>query len=112
MVIKELTIANNFVAGFTLDVTFVMLVEEAQQHESSKDLPSKAYTTGIFFKRGVIKTLLHRQSTRPRVIVLSLVLERVVLFLFGFLVNLSIVEVLGDAHARQQMSLNSGEGGI
>jgi hypothetical protein len=76
-VTEEVTgITNNLVARLTLDVA------------------SKTDTTSILLIRRVIETLLHREGTSPRVIVLSLILIWYVWLLLGFGLNLSVVEVL------------------
>ena len=101
--IFKLTIANNLVAGLALDVA------------------SKADTTSILFEAWVIETpsfmstknpgqwhytggeyaLLHRQSARPGIIVLCLVLIRMINLRFGLGMYLSIVKVRSQAHARR-----------
>ena len=63
--------------------------------------PCKADTTGILLEGRVIQTLLHGQGTSPRLIVLGLVLIGMVCFFLGIEVNLSVVEIRGQAHARR-----------
>jgi hypothetical protein len=73
---KVTGIADNLVARLALDVA------------------SKADTASILLIRRVIETLLHRQGTSPRVIVVSLILIRYIWLLLGFGFNVSVVKVL------------------
>lgn len=52
MVIKELTIANNFVAGFTLDVTFVMLIKKHSSMRAQKTYQAKPTPQASFSSEG------------------------------------------------------------
>jgi hypothetical protein len=58
------------------------------------DVASKTDTASILLIRRVIETLLHRQGTSPRVIVVSLILIRYIWLLLGFGFNVSVVKVL------------------
>lgn len=84
-------------------------------------LPSKAYTTGILFELGIVQspkrhlisdmaklsewdwvnTLLHRQGASPRRVILCLVFIGMVFLFLCLKMYLSVVEILGSAHARQ-----------
>lgn len=98
-----LTIADNFVARLALDVAIQpsQLVVLFWRIAMAIDLPSEAYTASILLVGRVIQTLLHRESTSPRAIVVRLVLIRSVRLLFGLEMNLSVVEILVQAHARR-----------
>lgn len=106
-------------AGLALDVTGKGQSLRSVADFRNKNLPCKADTTSILLQIRVIQApmnidqpsvpadilrgnlLLHRERSRPRVVVLRLILILMVWLILGVDLVLSIVEIVGSCHSRQ-----------